>query len=182
MEAPKGMVQLEEKIMGRFRVPSGERFEESGPLVRENGERTEAALRMIQRTGAAEPPEFYRQNEPLHRVAMRPPAVPEISHVAAGFVAIRGEIGRGEKSGDAKKDRFEIGRFFSEPREGQTLSEKSERKFVLFVAESCRDFLKERRVAPVIFDDAFETRGFALKTKLRGGCEDGFEAILRQVF
>src|SRR5215212_5185123 len=101
------MAQLEEKIVGGLRVSAPERFDERRPLAGENRERTQTALRMVQGPRAAEPPEFRRQNEPLHGVAMRPPAVPQVSHVASGFVAIRGKIGRGEKTGDAEEDRFQ---------------------------------------------------------------------------
>jgi hypothetical protein len=45
---------------------------------------------------------------------MRPPTVPEISDVAAGFLAIRGQIGCGEESGHAEEDRFEVVLIFSE--------------------------------------------------------------------
>src|SRR4051812_12229616 len=98
MKAPKWMAQLKEKIVSRFWFLTRECFEEPGPLLSENGESAETTLRMIQRAGAAEPPEFCRQNQPLHCVAMRPPAVPEIAHIAASFVGISAEIGRGQKS------------------------------------------------------------------------------------
>ena len=137
---------------------------------------------MIERPGAAELPEICREDDSLHRVAMGPPAVPEISHVAAGFVAIRGEIGRGQKSGDAEENRFKIVRFFPERRERQSLGEKSEREFVLFVTERGGDLLEQRGVTSVILDDALNARGFALKTKLRRGGEDALEPLLRQIF
>src|SRR5438270_5866403 len=97
---------------------------------------------MIERTRAAEPPNFRGQDEPLHRVAMRPPAVPKFSHISARLLWIDGEVGRFEKSGDAEQHRFNIVVFFAKERERQPLRQKREREFVLFVTERSRDFLK----------------------------------------
>ena len=52
----------------------------------------EAALRMIERTRPAQAPEFFRQNEALHFVAMRPPTVPQSADIRAGVRSINAEI------------------------------------------------------------------------------------------
>src|SRR2546423_1208304 len=137
---------------------------------------------MIQGSRAAEPPKFCRQEKPLHLVAVRPPTVPEISHVAAGFLPIRGKIRCGEKSRDAEEDRFEVFRIFSEGREWQSLGEQSKREFVLFVAERSGEVLEERGIAAVTFDDAFPARRLSLEPKLRRGGKHAFEPVLRQIF
>ena len=181
MKAPERVAQAEEKIVSCFCVSPREGFEEPGPLVGKNGESAETPRRMIQGAGSAEPPEFCGQNEPLHCVAMRPPTIPEIADIAASFVAIGGEIGRGEKTGDAKQDRFEVVRLFPERCERQSLSEERECEFVLFVTERRGYLLEQCRVASVIFDDASDACGLALETKLRSCREDVFEASLRQI-
>ena len=122
---------------------------------------------MIQRTRAAEPPKPGRQNETLHFVTVRPPAVPELSDIAACSFPICGEIRRGQEPGSAEKDRLEIVRLFSQGNEGQALGEEGEGQFVLFVTERGSDFLEERGIASVSFDDRLDARGLALKSKLR---------------
>src|SRR3954471_11932132 len=99
---------------------------------------------------------------------MGPPAVPEISDVAAAVVAIGGEVGRGEKSGDAEQDRFEVVGRGAERPERQSLGEQGERELVLFVPERGGELLEKRGVVSVIFDDAFHPRSLALEAKLGG--------------
>lgn len=182
MKIPKRMAQPEEEIVRALRVFPPDRFEERGPVLRENGERAETPLRMIQRARAAEPPEFCRQDEPLHRIAVRPPAVPKVPDVAARLVVICGQIGRGQKPGDAEEDRFDVVIIFAEQRQRQPLRQEGEGEFVLFVAERRGDFLEERGIAAVTLDDVFDPRRFALEPELLGRCENALEPILRQVF
>src|SRR5947207_4195458 len=66
-------------------------------------------------------------------------------------------------------------------RERQALREKREREFVLFVTERGRDFLEERGVAPVSFDDVFDSGRLALEPELRRGDEDALEPVRRQI-
>src|SRR5204863_5136854 len=138
----------------------------------------ETTLRVIQRARAAEAPKFCRQEKPLHLVAVRPPTVPEISNVAARFLAIRGKIGCGEESGDAEEDCLEVFLVFSERGERQSLSEQSKRELVLFVAERSRELLEKRGIAPVTFDDAFQARGLSLEPELRRRDKNAFEPVL----
>src|SRR5438552_2249824 len=104
---------------------------------------------MIERTRAAEPPDFRGQDEPQHLVAMRPPAVPKFPNIRARLLWIDGEVRRLEKSGDAEQHRFDVVILFAKERERQTLREKSEREFVLFITERSRDLLEEGGVSAV---------------------------------
>src|SRR5205823_2906376 len=137
---------------------------------------------MIERTRAAEPPDFRGQDEPLHRVAMRPPAVPKFSHIRARRLWIDGKIRRLEKSGDAEQHRFDVVILFSKERERQPLRQKGEREFVLFVTERSRNLLEERGVAAVGGDEVLHSRGLALEAELRRCGENAREALLRQIF
>lgn len=182
MEIPKRMAQSEEEIVHGLPVFSAKRFDEGGPLLRENRERAEPPLRVIQGAGAAEPPKFWRQHEPLHFIAMRPPPVPELSYVAARFPRVNGQIWRLEKSGHAKEQRLDVVVLFAEHRKRQPLRQDRERQFILFVTKRCGDFLKERSVAPVRFDDVLDPGRLTLEPELRRGGENGLEAFLRQIF
>src|SRR2546423_1188661 len=137
---------------------------------------------MVQRPRAAEPPKFCWQEKSLHFIAVRPPTVPEISYVTARFVAVRGQIGCGEKSSHAEKDGFEVVRIFSERCEWQSLGEKGEGELVLFITERSGEFLEQCSIASVIFDDAFQARRLSLESELRRGRENAFEPVLRQIF
>src|SRR4030095_9428307 len=81
---------------------------------------------------------------------MRPPAVPQLAHVAAGGLFIRGEIGRFEKAGQAKENRFGVLQIFTQSFQRQSLRDERERKFVLFVTERGRDFLEKRVVGVMV--------------------------------
>jgi hypothetical protein len=114
MKTPERVVKGEEEIVGGFRIPARDRPEEGRPLPGKSREGAEPPLRMIQGAGAAEPPEFRRENEALHFIAVRPPAIPEVPDVTSSFIAIRGEVRRAEESGDSEKDRLDVVRFFAE--------------------------------------------------------------------
>ena len=151
MEIPKnGWRSSTKKRCTVFGLLAGDRLEERGPLLRENGESAEPALRMIERTSAAQAPEFCRQDKSLHFIAMRPPAVPEHSHVGAGSLRIDSEVGGLKKAGYAKERRLDVIRRFGQRRERQPLREERKRELVLFVAQRGGDFLKERGVAAVV--------------------------------
>src|SRR5206468_366867 len=47
--------------------------------------------------------------------------------------------------------------------------------------KGCRDFLKERFIAPVIVDLRADARGFFLHTKLRRGIEHAANPLFRQI-
>src|SRR5437588_2876387 len=153
VEIPKRVTQAREKIFGALRIFPDERPEKRRPFLRKRGERAEPALRMIERTRAAEPPDFRGQDESLHLVTMRPPAVPKFSHIRARLLWIDGEVRRFEKSGDAEEHRFDVAVFFAKERKRQPLRQKGEREFVLFVTERSRDLLEERGVAAVGVDE-----------------------------
>src|SRR6476620_920568 len=163
MEAPERMVQIEEEIVSGLVASARDDFHEGGPLFRQESERTEPALRMIERPRPAEAPKFFREHEPLHRVAMRPPTVPELADIAAGVVAIRGQSGPAQKTGDAEKERFDCVHLIPQRSYREPLGEKRERELVFFVAEGRGDFLEERGVAPMSFHNVFETSSFSLK-------------------
>src|SRR5207248_8032373 len=147
-------------------------------FLRERGERAEPALRMIERTRAAEPPDFRGQHEPLHHVAMRPPAVPKFSHIRARLLCIDGEVGRLEKTGDAEEHCLDVVILFTKERGRQALRQKGEREFVLFVTERSRDLLEERGVAAVGVDEVLHSRGLALEAELRRRGEKAREPSL----
>src|SRR5436190_8369279 len=136
---------------------------------------------MIERTRAAELPEFCGEDEALHRIAVRPPTAPKFSHVAARLVAIRGQVGSAEKTGNAEQERLDVVNFVTERCEWKTLREQSKSELVLFIAERRRHFLKERRVASVGLDDILYPGSFALQPELRSCGEDVFEPVGREI-
>ena len=70
----------------------------------------------------------------------------------------------------------------AEQRERQPLREEGEGEFVLFVAERGGDFLEERGIAPVAFDNVLDPGRFSLEPELRGGRQDALKPVGRQIF
>src|SRR5439155_13153790 len=92
-----------------------------------------------------------------------------------------GEIGFFEKACGAEQNRFGIGKCSAQSLERDSLGNKRERKFVLFVTERGRDFLEECFVRAMIVDLRSKPRRFFLETKLRGGLEHAAHALFRQI-
>ena len=109
MEVPKGMVESLKKLACGSGVPFAGRALKRRPIARQRRERGDAALRMIERTRAAQPPNFPWQNQTLEFVAMRPPIVPQLPDIFPGRSFINVEIGRLKKTGNSEEERFTVG-------------------------------------------------------------------------
>ena len=136
---------------------------------------------MVERTGAAQTPNLRRQNQPLRFIAMRPPTVPQFSHIFSCRSFEDAEIGCFEKTGHAKKHRFAVVGFFAQQLQRQSLSDQCEREFIFLVTERSRHFLEERFVTTVIVDFAADARGFLLQSKLCCGIKHTAHTFLGQV-
>ena len=112
---------------------------------------------------------------------MRPPTVPQFSYIVAGLAGIDCQIGRLQKSGNAEENRLSLIILRAEEGERQALSEKSKCQFVFPVTQRRGNFLKECLVAPVVFHDVLDSRGFALQAELRSGRENAPKPFLRQI-
>src|SRR5207248_3760291 len=136
---------------------------------------------MVERTGAAQTPNLRRQNQPLRFIAMRPPTVPQFSHIFSCRSFEDAEIGCFEKTGHAKKHRFAVVGFFAHQLQRQSLSDQCEREFIFLVTERSRNFLEERFVTTVIVDFTGDSRGFLLQSKLCCGIKHTVHTFLGQV-
>src|SRR5438067_1135522 len=136
---------------------------------------------MIERTGATQTPNLRRQNQPLRFIAMRPPTVPQFSHIFSCRSFEDAEIGCFEQTGHAKKHRFAVVGFFAHQLQRQSLNDQCEREFIFLVAKRSRDFLEERFVTTVIVDFAADPRGFLLQSKLCCGIKHTAHTFLGQV-
>ena len=90
--------------------------------------------------------------------------------------------GASRNPASSEKHRLGVVALLAQKAEWQPLGEKSEGQLVFLVTQRGGDFLKERFVAPVIFDDVLDPRGFALQTELRGGRENAAKPFFRQIF
>ena|SRR5881227_237711 len=108
MKFPKWMINGRKEIFRRGRASFRQRALKTAPVTSQRRERGHPALRMIEWARAAEPPDLCRQDEASEPVTMRPPVVPQMADVFAGRSLINVEIGRLQKTGDTKEQRFRI--------------------------------------------------------------------------
>jgi len=108
MEIPKRMRERLEEIVSRSDAAFTRRSVETRPFARQNGQCSEASLRMIYRPRAADMPRFGGQNQSLQIVAIRPPSVPQLPHIFARRFIVDVEIGRLEETRGAEQQRVTI--------------------------------------------------------------------------
>ena len=128
------------------------------PFAGNRRERAEPALRMIQRAGAAQAPQFSWENQPLHFVAMPPPLVPKCAQVNARVAFVDGQVGRCQKTGDSKKERLRDIFMRAQDGDREALRQQGKGQFVLLVTKRRGQLLEERFISSVILRHRPETR------------------------
>ena len=119
------------------------------PVPRQDCQCRQPALRMIQRARAAQTPCVGWQNESLELIAVRPPTVPQLSHIFARRFLINIEIRLLQKTSSAEEQCLTVANIFTQQPQREALCEKCKRQLVFLVTERTGDLLKERFVASV---------------------------------
>src|SRR5437016_1619267 len=101
MKFPKWMIERAKEVVRAGGVWFVQRTTNRRPLLCNHGQCSKSALRMIHWTRATQPPNCRRQNYSPHHLAMRPPAVPQFSHIFSCRSLIGAKVGRLEKAGQA---------------------------------------------------------------------------------
>src|SRR5947209_518007 len=115
------MFERAKEIVRCRNAPIIERALKCRPLSSERRERSQAALRMVERTGAAQPPQFRGQDQSLESVPVRPPIVPQLADIFSCRSCIKIEIGRLKKTGDTEEERFAMIDILAQRFQRQTL-------------------------------------------------------------
>src|SRR4029453_9953333 len=94
MEIPERMFERLKEVVRRGDAALSRRSLKTRPFAREDRQRGEPPLRMVQRTRAAKVPGFGWQDQSLQIITMRPPAIPELAHIFALRFFVDVQVGR----------------------------------------------------------------------------------------
>src|SRR5205823_14766750 len=113
---------------------------------------------------------------------MWPPPIPQCPDIFPRRSFENAQVGRLEKTGHTKKQRFALVGSVAEQIQRQALRDQRKRQFVFLITERRSQFLKERLVTPMVVYLIANPSAFLLQPKLRCGIKHTADTLFGQIF